>query len=228
MVTNKKSKLYLDELLKRATTLCGFTLLLFSSLGISQNKDAFYHWYHDGNKIPLTVIPNKVIRFSEEESNSAVVDKALKPQRTKKLTGGGQLLELTETSYSNFMNSSQKIMNSVSPLFKEGGSIKALPGGIIVSFKPGVSENEIQFLCEIYHLKLKKRYSSEDEPAVWLIETDAGLESLRLSNLFRETHNQFVQSARPNFWQPINTKELKFSDGQRPRVVPLNQSSQKH
>lgn len=212
MAIKYKININLENTLKIVATLCGLALLFFSPLGMSQNKDPSYHWYSEGNKIPLTVIPNKVISFSADASSSSAVAKTLKPQRTKKLTGGGQLLELSETSYSNFMNSSEKLMKSGSPLFKEGGSIKALPGGMIVSFKSGVSESEIQSLCDRYHLKLKKRYSLEGEPAVWFIETEAGLESLRLSNLFQENHSNLVLNSRPNFWQPINTKELKFSD----------------
>lgn len=196
--------------------ICGVHLMLFSHLGLAQDQAAQYHWYSQGNKIPLTIIPNKVIDFTKEEAASdtlaTTMTKTLKPQRTKKLTGGGQLLELNVSSYSNFMNASQQIMKSGSPLFKDGGSIKALPGGVIISFKAGVAENEIQSLCDRYQLKLKKRYSAEGEPAVWLIETVAGLESLRLSNLFFENHSDLVQSSRPNFWQPINTKELKWSD----------------
>lgn len=215
MAINLKNNYYLEKTLKMISVMCGLTLLFFSPLGISQNKDSHYHWYNEGNKVQLTVIPNKVISFSDDDSSRAAVANTLKPQRIKKLTGGGQLLELSDTSYSNFMNSSQKLMKSGSPLFKEGGSLKALPGGMIVSFKSGVSDNEIQSLCDTYSLKLKKRYSEEGEPAVWLIETDPGLESLRLSNLFLENHSNLVLKSRPNFWQPINTKELKFSDFQQ-------------
>lgn len=212
MAINLKNNSYLEKTFKMISVLCCLTLLLFSQLGMSQSKDFHYHWYKEGIKIQLTVIPNKVISFSDDDSSRAAVVKILKPQRIKKLTGGGQVLELSDTSYSNFMNSSQKLMKSGSPLFKEGGSLKALPGGIIVSFKSGVSDNEIQSLCDIYSLKLKKRYSVEGEPAVWLIETEAGLESLKLSNLFLENHSNLVLNSRPNFWQPINTKELKLSD----------------
>jgi len=193
--------------------LLGLLSLFLHLPGFSQNNQSNYHWNNNGNLIHLNLIPNQIINFADDSSVSTVT-KSLKPQRTRKLTGGGQLFELSDGTYSNFLIQGNKLVKMGSPLFKEGGMLKALPGGIIVSFKEGISESEIQSLCNTYDLKLKKRYSQEGEPAVWLIETAPGLESLRLANLFIDNHSNLVQKSKPNFWQPINTKELKLRDYQ--------------
>jgi len=188
-----------------------FGLLILPSLGFSQNTNSNYHWNNNGIIVKLNLIPNQVINFDDDNSTNAIV-KSLKLQKLKKLTGGGHLLELSQSSYSNFLTHGNKLIKMGSPLFKEGGMLKALPGGIIVSFKEGISENEIKSLCDVYNLKLNKKYSIDGEPAVWFIDTAAGLESLRLSNIMVENHSNLVLKSRPNFWQPINTKELKLSD----------------
>lgn len=187
------------------------TSLTPSSNATSQNS-AKYHWYDGENKMSLELVPNQVIHFLPVTGVNAATPKALKLQSSKPLKGGAKLLHLTKESYLKYLEQGEGLLKAGSPLFKEGGQFKALPGGIIVSFKPEVSESEIQSLCEIYKLKLKKKLSPEGVAEVWLIETPSGLESLRLSNDFIENHSNIVANSRPNFWQPINTRELKATD----------------
>lgn len=171
-----------------------------------------YHWYDGENKMSLELVPNQVIHFMSATGVSAATSNALKLQSSKSLKGGAKLLHLTNESYLKYLKQGEGLLQAGSPLFKEGGQFKALPGGIIVSFKPEVKEGEIQSLCEAYKLKLKKKLSPDGAAEVWLIETPSGLESLRLSNDFIENHSNIVASSRPNFWQPINTRELKTTD----------------
>lgn len=178
----------------------------------SQSSSSDYHWYHEGTQVKLQIIPNQIVSFDDHSSNNEDMIRSLKPQKIKKLTGGAQLMELSAKSFSNYLADGSQFLKKGSPLFKEGGFIKALPGGIIVNFKKGVTEAEVQQLCDRLGLKIKKQYSQGWDSPMWLLESPPGLESLRLANTLVENHGIIILKARPNFWQPINTKELKSSD----------------
>ncbi len=195
------------------------TMALFPA-EVRATETKSYYWYHDSEKVELTLLPNHIVDFSAPDNTGAAVGRSLKPLREKPLKGGGKLLKLNENDFNEVLNENidlaQKQANTYrSPLFKDtNGSVKAFAGGVLVKFKLGTTESAIKSLCEKNGLILKRKYSVEGQEPLWLISAPAGVGSLMLANNLMENHSDLVVASRPNFWQPINTRELKG--------VPLN------
>lgn len=175
-----------------------------------------YYWYHDSERVELTLLPNHIIEFSSpEEGGGSVLGRALKPIKMKPLKGGGKLLKLSEDDFFEVLSENtdpaQKRINTFrSPLFKDSsGSVKAFAGGVLVKFKMGTSESTIKSLCNKNGLTLKRKYSVEGQEPLWMMSAPAGVASLLVANSLMENHSDVVVASRPNFWQPISTKELK-------------------
>lgn len=190
-------------------------LLLVLKQPTKAQDPSSYYWYNDGEKVELRMHPNYIVEFDGADSNENV-SRSYKPLQEKKLTGGGKLVKL---SISEFNEVLKKNMNSkqnnthLSPLFKDAkGSVKAFAGGVLVTFKPGTTEGSIQSIVDQYGLKLKKKFAVQGQNPIWLLEAVAGVESLFLANTLFESHSDLIESSRPNFWRPINTRELKGID----------------
>lgn len=184
-----------------------------------------YYWYHDSEKVELTLLPNHIVDFSSPDNAGAAAGRSLKPLREKPLKGGGKLLKLNENDFNEVLNENtdlaQKQANTFrSPLFKDtNGSVKAFAGGVLVKFKLGTPESVIKSLCDKNGLTLKRKYSGEGQEPLWLISAPAGVASLMLANNLMENHSDVVVASRPNFWQPINTRELKGVPLHRKRKI---------
>lgn len=82
-----------------------------------------------------------------------------------------------------------------SPVFRdEGGRLRALPGGVVVTLKTALTEAESQALFRQQGVQATRRLSQ----TVWLIEASVGLPSLALAQRL-EASGAFA-SAQPNWW----------------------------
>lgn len=89
----------------------------------------------------------------------------------------------------------------VSPVYREGdspaGRLMALPGGVMVQFKPDWSDAQIQRWADVQGLQLLHRLNL---PGQWhLVATEAGTAALTLANQIHTSGD--VVSARPNWWR---------------------------
>ena len=89
----------------------------------------------------------------------------------------------------------------VSPVFRDAsGRPRALPGGVIVSFRQSLSADEAQDALEAAGLTPLRQIGER----MWLVDSPAGMASLELANrLHDEGRFGFAQ---PNWWQPKATK----------------------
>ncbi len=177
----------------------------FTSKG--QITRSYYYW-NGQNKIEISMVPDHVIEFTPPDQFPQT-SKLYKIKSEKKLSGGARLFKLRSSEFSKAIKPKGQTTYKSSPLFKQGSDYKALAGGILITFKAGTLESTIQQFCDSQGLKLKKRYSVEGQAPLWLVDAPAGIESLNLANSIQEHPPEFVDKARPNFWQAIDTKELK-------------------
>lgn len=89
----------------------------------------------------------------------------------------------------------------VSPVYREGdspaGRLMALPGGVMVQFKPEWSDTQIQAWADGQGLQLVHKLSL---PGQWrLVATETGTAALALANQIHASGD--VVSARPNWWR---------------------------
>ena len=94
----------------------------------------------------------------------------------------------------------------VSPVFgdaaADGARKRALPGGIIVAFKPDWTESRINAWAAAQGLSIASKL--EIGPNVYVLKTDAGLAALTAANRIRQSGQ--VVSAQPNWWVEVTTR----------------------
>lgn len=170
-----------------------------------------YYWRDGQDKVILKLVPSHIIEFSGDEIKSGA-RRNFQVVNEKKLMGGVRLLRLSKSDFTKLVKekgvNNQTIKNS--PLFKQGSDYKALPGGVVVTFKSGLTDAEIQSFCQSQGLILKRKYSLKNQlSSIWLVDSPPGLASLDLANSILENHSEIVEKSRPNFWQALETRELK-------------------
>jgi hypothetical protein len=94
----------------------------------------------------------------------------------------------------------------LSPVFSEGadagGRKRALPGGVIVTFKPDWTEARVSTWAAAQGLPIASKL--EIGPNVYVLNTDAGLPALDAANRIRGSGE--VVSAQPNWWVEVTTR----------------------
>jgi hypothetical protein len=89
----------------------------------------------------------------------------------------------------------------VSPVFRDAsGRPRALPGGVIVSLKQALAEEDAQAALAAAGLVPLRRIGER----MWLVESPPGIESLEMANRLQEEGR--FGFAQPNWWQPKATK----------------------
>ena len=89
----------------------------------------------------------------------------------------------------------------VSPVFRDAsGRPRALPGGVIVSLKQALAEDDARAALEGAGLVPLRRIGER----MWLVESPPGIESLEMANRLQEEGR--FGFAQPNWWQPKTTK----------------------
>jgi hypothetical protein len=82
-----------------------------------------------------------------------------------------------------------------SPVFRdEGGRLRALPGGVVVTLTDGLDEPAARAFLASHDARATRRLGER----AWLVESAAGLPSLELANRLAAT-GAFV-AAQPNWW----------------------------
>lgn len=92
--------------------------------------------------------------------------------------------------------------DSLSPVFTSGksggGQRRALPGGILVTFKPGWSEKKVKQWVGEKGLSIRQKMNFGN---IYLLDSAPGLDSLNLANSIYESGE--VEGASPNWWQEL-------------------------
>jgi hypothetical protein len=82
-----------------------------------------------------------------------------------------------------------------SPVFRdEGGRLRALPGGVVVTLRDGLDEAAARAFLATHDARATRRLGER----AWLVESAAGLPSLELAN--RLAASGAFAAAQPNWW----------------------------
>jgi len=95
---------------------------------------------------------------------------------------------------------------SESPVFRDakasGSATRALPGGVIVRFRPSMPEEQRRQLIATHRLEPVRELG--EGSGLWLMHGAPGLASLDLANRLYESGD--FAAASPNWWQPRRLK----------------------
>jgi hypothetical protein len=141
-----------------------------STQNVAAPSASTHYWYDGQTKRSLDVDTDHVIHFKPNEKAVLV----------KQVAG---------------LSTEKSVLNPNSPVFKDGGTRRALPGGVIVTFAGSLSDDQAMSQLKAKGLEPLRRIGSSDS---WLVASPAGLASLELANQLHES--KAFAAAQPNWW----------------------------
>ncbi len=194
----------------------GFLLACFAmsesyskGLDSQQPKGSPIVWYDGPREQSVWMSGHEVVEFSR--ASTAQPGKALKalaPQaKLKKVIGGARIWSIEVAAVPTLKSlSASSNGGNYSPVFHRGFSLNgprmALPGNIIVTFKPDWSREQIDAWAGLRQLQVLQQLPTGAN--IFVIKTDAGMTGLELANeLYRSGE---VLSATPNWWREVFTR----------------------
>ena len=106
---------------------------------------------------------------------------------------GAQAMQKTRAAYP---------AGKYSPVFRDGGRLRALPGNIIVRFKSEWTETTCNNWLETQQLTLVNKLNAGNN--TYVIKTEPGLAALTLANRIHQSGD--VVFAHPNWWTEVGKK----------------------
>ncbi|MBJ6609574.1 MAG: hypothetical protein JG718_04375 [Candidatus Thiothrix moscowensis] len=194
-------------------TLLFAALLTVSPWGSAETAQT-YTYYDVGKPKTLQLMPNLVADFAAETENQAQarsvgenVVKSISPGAQLTDQGGGNA-RIWKTDVAVNPNAIQARSygtaqdgGTLSPVFQEGGTLKALPGGVVVNFAAGTTQDQANDWAVSKGYSVKEKLSFGN---YYLIDTPAGMESLNLANQWQASGE--VVSSTPNWWRQLQAK----------------------
>jgi len=167
-----------------------------------------YYWY-DGKRKRVISQDNSVIAELIAPGSSSTLKTQLASAKAvgKQTSAVVKLWDISATGGSKQSLSalSTSMKGAVSPVFtnnkSSGGQRKALPGGILVTFKPDWSDTKVKQWVSSKGLTIKQKMNFGN---IYLLDSAPGLASLSLANSIYESGE--VEGASPNWWlelQPL-------------------------
>lgn len=166
------------------------------------------HYYYDGpTKREITLDPDLVAEFTSAETQA----KAAAPLSGMEPAGGHRGVrfwkinaESAQEVRSVSKQAGKASASKFSPVFRDAGGRRprALPGGVILFFKKGWTEDQCRGWIAEKGLTIERKLTV-GKP-IYLVESPAGLASLELANRLHETGK--LVGASPNWWTPVETK----------------------
>ncbi len=163
----------------------------------TEAKLQHYFWYDGNQKRTVWANPDLVAEFNRSaQSNTESSAQKIKTSPTfiRFLT-----IETDNTTLKSTGKQLSPVLHSNASI---SGAKKALPGNVIVQMKPSWTAEQINTWFEKQNITAIRPLTFA--PNAFLIQSNAGLESLNLANRLYETGD--VVLASPNWWQERTTR----------------------
>jgi len=168
-----------------------------------------YAW-HDGEREQLVWLnPALVAEFSTLPENESAVKRAYPAASAEPGSRGIARIWRVEGGAAERVLLDARAANTVgkySPVFSDGAADgarkRALPGGIIVAFKPDWTESRVTAWAAAQALPIASKL--EIGPNIYVLKTDAGLAALATANRIHRSGE--VVSAQPDWWVEVTTR----------------------
>jgi hypothetical protein len=182
-----------DEFMKMKMTLAAFLVVIISIPGMAlAGSGAGAYYYDGGNKIAIVEDAGLMADFTRQSSARSV--KKLFPtlEKIDSGAGGPQVYKVQAGAMKMAADSGAK----VAPVYRQGGRMMSLPGGVIVTFNPSWSDAQANqwAVAKGYEIQQKLNITGN----WYIIKTAPGLDSLNTANAIQESGE--VVSASPNWW----------------------------
>lgn len=183
--------------------------ILLTTQNPSAEKKSYY-WYDGTTKRPITLETERWVEFSRAKTTDLTTQSNQSNKHTllEKNYGNAQLYNRNKALTSknahalSLQKEAQQHNENYSPIFKDAGEIKALPGGVIISFKSDWDEQMISQWATQHHLTIVQPLIKSIN--LWLIHSESGMASLELANKLTEQGE--INYASPNWWRPASTR----------------------
>lgn len=164
----------------------GIIIAAFSFNAIAENL----YYYDAGNQHTIKIEPSLVANFSTHASTQV---RSTESGQTKPFVTIQKNTSLSSRAAGSVTNQS--------PVFREGdspaGRLMALPGGVIVNFKPDWTDDQIHLWATAHGYLIEQKLNIQGN--WYIIHTEPGLISLQTANEIQESGE--VISASPNWWK---------------------------
>lgn len=177
-----------------------FATVLALTAGIALASDTSY--YYDGaQKVAVSQVPGLAADFSRGTNGAQA---ALASGVTR--IAGDSVVRIYQLSASPTNALAAPAANTFSPVFARGqtgtGRLMALPGGVLVKFKPDWTREQVDAWVAAHGFKAARPM---DFGKNWFrIETAAGAPSLAAANAIFESGD--VLASSPNWWMQTSAK----------------------
>lgn len=168
------------------------------------------HTWHDGERErAVWMNPALVAEFNVSERNAEQVQRTTPGARAlPNARGGARIWQLGGANSDHALRSLRAAQPTgrYSPVFhdgpNEGGRMRALPGNVIVYFRPEWDEAQVRSWASGRSLEIVRKL--EIGKNAYVIRTEPGLASLETANTLRQSGE--VLSATPDWWQDVRTR----------------------
>lgn len=160
------------------------------------------YFYDGGKRLLINPEPGLVAEFGGPDTQSAVKKAAPGAEELQAGVGGPRLFKAPASSFKPRTATG----TATSPVFRlgttPGGRLMALPGGMVVTFKPEWSDSQVREWAARKGHEVQQRL--EISGNWYVLRTDPGLASLDAANALHESGA--VVSASPNWWKETVTR----------------------
>lgn len=155
------------------------------------------HYYDEGSQRTIKLQPGLVAEFAANAP-------AQKQARSTGSTNSKAFVTIRKNTSPTSRAAGSK--TNQSPVFREGdspaGRLMALPGGVIVNFKPDWTDDQVRLWTTAHGYLIKQKLNILGN--WYIIDSPPGLASLQTANEIQETGE--VVSASPNWWKQTVTR----------------------
>lgn len=163
---------------------------------------ASLYFYDGGKKIMINADPALVAEFCGPGAESAVKKANPAAEELTAGVGGPRLFKAPATSFKPRTATG----TATSPVFRigtsPGGRLMALPGGMVVTFKPEWTDAQVREWATSKGLEVQQRL--EITGNWYVLRTEPGVASLTAANALFESGA--VVAASPNWWKQTVTR----------------------